>query len=132
MTPSYPVVRFHGQEFHLSFCHYEHAPHLCILLTGDRGDAAGLWASAVFAHKSHLATNEVLVLDHGPMSGMLRALEEAGAVRSTGRLGRWNGLSLPVAELTLEPPRHLVECAERVRDRLTEREQAHDRGSHER
>ena len=130
MAPDYPVVRFHGREFHLSFIHYEHAPHLCIRLTDDRGNDAGLWASAVFAHESDLATNEVLVHDHGATSGMLRALEEAGIVRSAGRLGIWNGLSLPVAELMIEPPRHLVEGAERVRDHLPEKEQEHDQGGH--
>ena len=72
-----------------------------------------------------LKPNQVLVNDRFEASGMLRALEAAGIVRATGRQGRWCGISLPVAELLVEPPAHLKPPPEprrhRDRDRGLER-----------
>jgi len=122
-----PKVHFDGREFELSIHRYAHAPHLCMRLTDERGHYQGLWASAVYATDAKLGVNEILVHEREPTVGMLSALGQAGVVRATGRYGSWHGLRLPVAELLVEPPRHLVEGAQAVRDQRTQG-QVQDRG----
>jgi hypothetical protein len=103
-------VRFREQEFSLSICLYEGAPHFTLRLDDPRDARLGHWASAVFAPEAKLQANQVLVLDIGKTRGILKALEDAGVVRASGELRTWCGVRLPVAELLIEPPAHLKEA----------------------
>jgi hypothetical protein len=97
-------VTFGGREFTLSVHRYAHAEHFALRLSDARTGEHAHWASMVFAPEAKLTPNQVLVQEAGETSGMLRALEAAGVVRATGRLGRWHGHDLPVAELLIETP----------------------------
>ena len=97
------TVYLKGQECKLSFHRYAATGRTMLRLRdaahGDHVD----WATTI--HPLDLATDEktLVIVDYPGKSGLLQALEMAGAVRATGEHVKVGSLKLPLAQLLVNP-----------------------------
>ena len=92
------TVTFQGQEYELRKTRYP-AGGATALILWDSQEHDMAYVATVNVPGYFLRQDEVLIKDYSENQGMLKALEDAGAVKATGMTARSGFVAIPVAEL---------------------------------
>ncbi len=94
-------VDFHGRTCSLRFCRYGNNRPALTLVDPTTGEAEA--TCTVNIPELELAPDEILVKDYNENSGMLKSLELAGVVKSTGKCVQSGYVRIPVCKLLVRP-----------------------------